>query len=75
MEEHSEGTQMVWCRVCLQPKETMQYLPEELMTVSAQVLGIATFSLFTLTFYIPDAQSSTTFLNKTLEPRKEEVSE
>lgn len=43
---------MVRWRVCLQPKKMMQYLPEELTTVSAQVLGIATFSLFTLFIFL-----------------------
>lgn len=53
----------------------MQYLSEELMTVPAKVLDKATFSLFALTFYVPDVQSRATVLNESLEQRKAEVSE
>lgn len=57
------------------PKEMEQCLSEELMTVPAKVLDKATFSLFALTFYVPDVQSRAAVLNESLEERKGELSE
>lgn len=57
------------------PKEMVQCLSEELMTVPAKVLDKAICSLFALTFHVPGVQSRAAVLNESLEQRKGEVAE